>query len=120
MTTPQPFMGMPDLGGLLGGVIGEVTKLIPGPIGDAIQDTVGTILDPHDDSINEGDPQPPGEPPIPVEPGTEEMSAAVKALNAAIAALAALLKLGFMIPDDTEDIFRKIKGALETVRGWLD
>lgn len=119
MTTsppPQGFMGLPDLGGL----IDQVTNLLPPVVGDAIKGTVGTILDPQDPSINIGDPQPEGERPIPVEPGSGPMAAAVKVLDTAIGALDALLKLSFLIPDKYEDIFKKVRGALVTIRSWLD
>lgn len=119
MTTPQPFLGLPDLGDL-GKVVADVTKLIPGHVGEAIQSTVTKILDPEDSSINVGDPQPEGERPIPVEPGSKEMSGTVKALNAVIGALDLVLKLSFIVPDGPEKLIRELKGALETVRGWLD
>ena len=116
---PQGFMGLPDLGDL-SKIVSDVTKLIPGPVGDAIQDTVGKILDPEDTSINIGDPQPEGERPIPVEPGSKELNGAVKAIDAALGALNLLQKLNFIVPDKYEDLLTKLHGALTTIRGWLD
>lgn len=113
---PQGFMGLPDLGDLLG----QVTKVLPPVVIDAIQGTVGKILDPEDSSINIGDPQPEGERPIPVEPGTEEMNGAIKAIDAALAALGVLDRLKFLIPDKFEVWITRLQGALQTIRGWLD
>jgi len=115
MTKPQPFAGLPDLSG----IIEQVTNVLPKEVKDAIQGTVGTILDPKGD-IKIGDPQPPGERPIPVEPGTKEMSGAVKALDTAIGAIDALMKLAFVIPDQYEKYITGLRGALTTIRGWLD
>ena len=119
MTTPRPpqgFMGLPDLGDL----VGQVTNLLPPAVSDAIQSTVGTILDPSDPSINIGDPQPEGERPIPVEPGSEELNGAVKAIDAVVGALTLIEKFNFIVPDKYEDLLSKLKGALGTIRGWLD
>lgn len=116
MTTPQPFMGLPNLGD----VIKQVTSILPPQVTDAIQGTVGKILDPEDPTINIGDPQPPGERPIPVEPGTKELSGAVKAIDTALGALEVILKLEFLIPAKYVDLIKKLEGALKTVRGWLD
>lgn len=121
MSHPQGFLGLPDLGDLLG----QVTGALPPVVGDAIKGAVGKILDPADSSINVGDPQPPGERPIPVEPGTPHFAAAVKAIDTALGAIDAILKLGFLIPDDihgvdVEDLLKTVRGGLVTVRGWLD
>ena len=112
MTAPQGFMGLPDLGGLI--------DKLPGPVKDAVKNVTEKILDPNDTSINIGDPQPDGEKPIPVDEGTEEMSSLQKILNTAIGLLGTLEKLDFLVPDKYEDLLHKLKGALETVRGWLD
>ena len=98
----------------------DLQDFIPPFVGDAIKDTVGKILDPNDGKIDIGSPQPEGERPIPVEPGTKEMSGTVQALDAVISALNLALKLGFMIPDNLEGPIRALVGALGTVRGWLD
>jgi hypothetical protein len=111
---PQGFLGLPDLGG----IVDQVTKLLPPEVGNAIQNTIGGIL--GDGPINIGDPQPPGERPIPVEPGSKELSSAVKALDTAIGALNVLTKLDFLIPKQYQDLLTKLQGALTTVRGWLD
>lgn len=114
MNTPKPqgLFGLPDLD--------DVVKWVPGPIADAIKDTVGKILDPADDEINLGDPQPEGEKPIPVDEGTEEMSTTIKAIDAVISALDLVLRVGFVIPDNIEDVIKKLRGALSTIRSWLD
>lgn len=115
MTTssvPQGFLGLPNLD--------DLTKLLPPQITDAIKGTVGKILDPNDPEINAGDPQPEGERPIPVEPGTKEMSATVKALDAAIGAIDIVLKLGILIPDGPEGVIKMVRSALVTIRSWLD
>lgn len=98
----------------------DLQDFIPPIVGDAIKDTVGKILDPTDPDINIGDPQPAGERPIPVEPGTKEMSSVVQSLDAVINALNLALKLGFLIPDKFENPMRGLVGALVTIRGWLD
>jgi hypothetical protein len=113
----------PRTGGLFGidlipGV--DIQDFLPPVVKDAIKNVTGVILDPDDNSINIGDPQPEGERPIPVEPGTEEMSSTVKALDAMISAANLLLKLGFLIPDQLEGPLRLLVGALGTIRGWLD
>jgi hypothetical protein len=113
MSAPQGFLGLPDLG--------DLTKLLPPQVADAIKGTVGKILDPNDDTLHEGDPQPPGTPPIPVAPGSEELSGAVKAIDALIGAIDVVLKFGgFLIPDKYEAPIKAIQGALRTIRGWLD
>ena len=114
----------PKTGGIFGidlipGV--DIQDILPGltkPVTDAIKDTVGILVGP--DGPNIGDPQPAGPPPIPVEAGSEELSAAVKAIDAAISALNFVLKLGFIIPDAYEAPLRALVGALTTIRGWLD
>ena len=119
MTTPPPpqgFMGLPDLGN----IVDQVTGLLPDNVQEAIKETVGKLVDPDDDSIEIGDPQPEGEPPIPVEEGSEELSGAVKAIDAALGALTLLQKLNFVIPDEYEVWITRLQGALQTVRGWLD
>lgn len=116
MTTPQGFMGLPDLGG----IVEQVTKILPPQVKDAVKGVTEKILDPSDTSLNIGDPQPDGEKPIPVDEGTEEMSGLQKGLNTAIGLLGTLEKLNFLIPDKYEDMLHKLKGALETVLGWLD
>jgi len=116
MTKPQPFAGLPDLSG----IINQVTNILPKEVKDAISGTVGQILDPSDTSIKIGDPQPEGERPIPVEPGTKEMSGAVKALDTAISIIDALMKLAFVIPDQYEKYITGLRGALTTIRSWLD
>lgn len=116
MSHPQGFLGLPDLGDLLG----QVTNLLPPAVGNAIKGTVGQILDPNDGSIDIGDPQPAGERPIPVEPGTPHFAAAVKYLDTAIGAIDVLLKLSFVIPDQYEQPVKALRGALVTIRGWLD
>jgi len=119
MTTPPPpqgFLGLPDLGD----IVGQVTKILPPQVGEAIQDTVGKILDPTDATINIGDPQPEGEKPIPVNEGTEELSTAVKAIDTVTEALGVVLKFGgFVLPDKYEKIIKDIQGALGTIRSWL-
>ena len=120
---PQGFMGLPDLGnlgGLAGGLIEQFTKVLPPQVQDAVKDVTEKLLDPSDTSLNIGDPQPEGEKPIPVDSGTKEMSSLVKALTTAIGLLDTLTKLNFLIPDKYEEMLEKLKGALETVRGWLD
>jgi len=107
--------GFPDFG-----FIDQIVKVLPPQVQDAVKSVTGKILDPSDTSINIGDPQPEGEKPIPVDEGTEEMSALQKGLSTAIGLLGTLEKLNFLIPDKYEDILRKLKGALETVQGWLD
>jgi hypothetical protein len=96
----------------------DIQDFLPPVVKDAIKDTIGSIV--GDGPINIGDPQPDGERPIPVEPGTEEMSSTVKALDAMISAANLLLKLGFLIPDQLEGPLRLLVGALGTIRGWLD
>ena len=118
MTTPQPFMGLPDLGDIAAPIIDQIAKALPPAVGDAIKNTVDGIL--GDGPVNVGDPQPPGEPPIPVKPGTKPFAAAVKVLDTAIGALDALMKLAFIIPDQYEVGIKALRGALSTVRGWLD
>lgn len=98
----------------------DLQDLLPPVVSDAIKGTVDTILDPNDGSISIGDPQPEGERPIPVEPGTEEMSKTVQALDTMVSAVNLLLKLSFLIPDNLEGPLRKLVGALGTIRGWLD
>ena len=110
---PQGLFGLPDLG--------DLTKLLPPQVSDAIKGTVGKILDPENPDINIGDPQPPGTPPIPVAPGSKELNGAVKAIDTITAAIDALLKYGgFLIPDQYEAPLKALEGALKTVRGWLD
>lgn len=90
---------------------------LPGPIGEAIASTVDTIL--GDGGPNIGDPQPAGERPIPTTDPTE-LNSAVKAIDAALGGIHLVLRLGFLIPDNIEDVLRQLAGALSTVRGWLD
>ena len=97
---------------------GNLDKL-PEKIGEAIQENVGKILDPDDDSVSVGDPQPEGERPIPTT-DTEELNAAVKVIDTVVGALQLVLRLGFVVPDDIEALVRKVIGALGTIRGWLD
>lgn len=118
MTTPQPFLGLPNLDDIIGKVTDEVTKVLPPDVGQAIKDTVGKILGPDPD-LNVGDPQPPGPPPIPVKPGTPHFAAAAKALDTAISALDVLMKFSFLIPDQYELGIKALHGALTTVRDWL-
>jgi hypothetical protein len=107
--------GFPDFG-----FIDRITEALPPQIKDAVKDVTEKILDPSDTSLNIGDPQPEGEKPIPVDEGTEEMSGLQKALSTAVGLLGTLERLDFLIPDKYEDLLRKLKGALETVLGWLD
>lgn len=111
--TPQGFFGLPDLG--------DLTKLLPPQVSDAIKGTVGKILDPNNPDINIGDPQPEGTPPIPVKAGSKELNGAVKAIDAITGAINTLLRFGgFLIPDQYEAPLKALVGALNTVRGWLD
>jgi hypothetical protein len=116
---PQGFMGLPDLGDLTKLIPGDITKLLPPQVTDAIKGTVGSILGDEPGTPNIGDPQPPGEPPIPVKPGTPHFAAAAKALDTAISAIDMLLKLSFVIPDQYESPLKALQGALKTIRGWL-
>src|SRR4029077_13046410 len=111
MTTPQPFMGLPDLGG----IVDQVTKILPPQVQDAIKGTVGKVLDPSDPSIHIGDPHAPDRR-IPVHAGSEEISGSVKAIDAALGALNLLSKLNFLIPDKYEEWITKLHGALTTIR----
>jgi hypothetical protein len=113
---PQGLFGIPDLSEILD----QATKVLPPEVSGAIKDTVGKILDPGNPDVKIGDPQPAGTPPIPVEPGTKPMDAAIKALDAVIGALDVVLKLGFLIPDQYEAPLKALRGALATIRGWLD
>ncbi len=108
---PQGLLNLPDLN--------DLTNLLPGPIKDAIKDTVGKILDPNDDSVSVGDPQPEGEKPIPTET-PKQLSGAIKALDGALGAIDLIQKFGFLIPDEFEDGLNKLEGALRTIRNWLD
>jgi hypothetical protein len=115
MTTPPPpqgLFGLPD--------ISDLTKLLPPQVGNAIKNVVGKILDPDDHSLDIGDPQPPGTPPIPVEAGSEELSTAVKAIDAVTHAIDLVLTFSALLPDQYEAPLRALRGALKTVRGWLD
>jgi hypothetical protein len=114
MTTPQPFMGLPDLGK----IVDQVTGLLPDEVADAIKSVTEKIIDPDNDEINEGDPQPEGEQPIPVE--GEELNKAVKVIDTVMGALDVVLKFSFVLPDDFEELVKKVQGALRTIRGWLD
>jgi hypothetical protein len=98
----------------------DLQDFLPPVVVDAIKDTTGVILDPDNDTIDIGDPQPEGERPIPVEPGSKEMSKTVQALDTLISAVNLILKMGFLIPDNLEGPLRALVGALGTIRGWLD
>jgi hypothetical protein len=98
----------------------DLQDFLPPAVVDAIKDTTGVILDPGNDTIDIGDPQPEGERPIPVEPGSKEMSKTVQALDTLISAVNLILKMGFLIPDNLEGPLRALVGALGTIRGWLD
>ena len=97
----------------------DLQDFLPPVVSEAIKDTTGIILDPKG-QIEIGDPQPAGERPIPVEPGSKEMSSTVQALDSIITLLNGALKLGFLIPDNLEGPLRALVGALGTIRGWLD
>ncbi|ACH62084.1 hypothetical protein MYRNA_76 [Mycobacterium phage Myrna] len=113
---PAGFLGI-NLGDLdPGKLIGD---LLPKPIAEAIRDVTNVIIDPKDDTYVEGQPQPEGERPIPTT-DPQELNAAVKAIDAVTSAIAIVLKFGFIVPDDAEEILRKVSGALKTIRGWLD
>jgi hypothetical protein len=111
---PQGFFGLPDLGNL----VGDLSKILPPQVAGALKDTISGII--GDGPINIGDPQPPGERPIPVEPGTGPFKAVIGVLDTALRALDFLKNLNLIIPDEYEDLFSKLAGALRTVRSWLD
>jgi hypothetical protein len=116
VTAQANFLGLPNIGD----IFGDVVKILPPVIGDALKDTVGKILDPNDNSINIGDPQPPGTPPIPVDAGSPELNTVARALKTAVDALNTALKLvGWLIPDKYEGYIKDVIGALLTVEGWL-
>jgi hypothetical protein len=115
VTIPEGFLGID-----LDGIIDPITKLLPPVVAEAIQNTLGKILDPDHPDLNVGDPQPAGPPPIPVAADSKELSAAVKAIDAAVGAIELVLKLAFLIPDQYESPLRALAGALRTIRGWLD
>lgn len=98
----------------------NLESLLPGPVGSAIKENVGKILDPNDGSVSVGSPQPDGERPIPVDADSQELSTAVKVIDTLTAALTLVLKLGFLVPEDTKSVVRNLIDALGTVRGWLD
>lgn len=100
-------------------IVEGVAKVLSPKVADALGGVIGKILDPNDPSINVGDPQPPGTPPIPVEAGSKELGAAVKAIDVALSALDLLFKFGWVIPDQYEAPMHGLEGALKTVRGWL-
>lgn len=112
---PQGFLGIDP-----GAILSDITKLLPPQVADAINNTVGKILDPNHPDLNIGDPQPEGTPPIPVAPGSPELNAAVKAIDAVTGALDLVLKFSFLIPNQFEGPLRGLEGALKTIRGWLD
>lgn len=114
---PQGFLGLPNFN--FDALADSVTKFLPPAVTDAIKGTVEKLLDPDED-INIGDPQPEGERPIPVEPGSEELNWAVKAIDTVLSALDVVMKFGFVIPDEYEGYITKLQGALHTIRGWLD
>ncbi|QZE10423.1 hypothetical protein SEA_SCOOBYDOOBYDOO_72 [Mycobacterium phage ScoobyDoobyDoo] len=115
-TIPQGFLNI-NLGDLdPGKLIGD---LLPKPIAEAIRDVTKVIIDPHDDTYVPGQPQPEGERPIPTT-DPKELNAAVKAIDAVTGAIAVVLKFGFIVPDDAEEVLRKVSKALTTIRGWLD
>ena len=109
-------MGLPDLGG----IIGQVTNMLP-PAGhrrhQGHRRAPSSI--PKTPASTSAIPQPPGERPIPVEPGSKELTGAVKAIDAGLGALNVLTKLNFLIPD-LRGAGTRLTGALQTVRGWLD
>lgn len=113
---PQSLLGI-NLGDIVTDLIPE--GILPGFVTDAIKSTVDVILDPNDDSIKPGDPQPAGERPIPTT-DPEELSAAVKAIDGALAGIALVLKFRFLVPDKFEGPLEALAGALRTIRGWLD
>ena len=98
----------------------DLQDFLPPVVSEAIKSTTETILNPDDGKIEIGSPQPAGERPIPVEPGTKEMSSTVQALDSIITLLNAALKMSFLIPDNLEGPIRALVGALGTIRGWLD
>lgn len=106
------------LGFSLSDLIPDFSHIIPGPVGEAIKNTVDKILDPNDDSIKMGDPQPAGQRPIPTT-DPKELNAAVRAIDSAIGGIALVLKFGWLIPDQYEAILHSIAGALQTIRRWL-
>lgn len=108
------------MGNILGDLLGDITSLLPDPVATAINDTVGKILDPTDTSINPGDPQPTGTPPIPVEAGSPELNAAQKAINTVVGVLNDVLKYAaWAIPEPYEGYIKDVVGALTTIEGWL-
>ena len=95
----------------------DIQDFLPKPVSDAIRTSVDQILGPGGPSI--GDPQPPDRP-IPVAAESKELNNAVKAIDAIVNTIEAVLKLSFLIPDQYELPLRQLVGALNTVRGWLD
>ena len=115
-------------------VVEQETIILTSEICDAVKAAVDRILEPPLDlmgaargepslpgEINIGDPQPPDERPIPVEPGTKEFIAVVVAINTIIARLESALELGFLMPVHFEGPLRlSLLGAYRTIRAWLD
>lgn len=116
MTQPMPEKGIFGID-LLPGI--DIQDLLPKPVQEAIKGTVDRILEPAGD-LEIGSPQP-SDRPIPVDAGSQELSDAVKAIDAITKALATVLKYGgILIPDEYEKMIAKVVGALNTVRSWLD
>ena len=100
--------------------IGTVVNVLPPEVATAVNGTVGKILDPTDSAINIGDPQPPGTPPIPVQPGTPELDATQQTLESLAAVLENVVSLaGFLIPDQYKGYIKNLVAALRTVESWL-
>lgn len=95
----------------------DLDDFLPPVVSEALKGTVERILDPETD-VSIGDPQP-ADRPIPVEPGSNELSAAVRLIDGLLSALGLILKFGALVPDETEGMIRKLAGALNTIRGWL-
>jgi|SRR5882757_9321896 len=105
---------------IFGDILGDVTKLLPPEVATAINSTVGVILDPGNPSINPGDPQPAGPPPIPVAAGSPELDAAQKAIETVVGVLNEVLTLAsWAIPEPYETYVRDVVAALSTVESWL-
>jgi hypothetical protein len=123
---PQGLFVLPDLDGiveqvtkLLPGVASQIADVLPSNVTDALSSTIGKLLDPTDNSINIGDPQPPGTPPIPVAPGSPEISAVINGIDAALAAIGVLRQLKFIVSEKNRPWLDGLAKALETIRSWL-
>lgn len=105
---------------ILGDILGTVTSLLPPEVATAITGTLGKILDPTDTSVNPGDPQPAGPPPIPVAPGSPELDATQKVIATLVGVLNEVVSLaGFLIPNQYEGYIKDLIAALTTIEGWL-